>query len=237
MLLKACAGPLPYVQTSWMREHLPYWYSFTLYMTIHPFIKGRYLGVSARVREPRRRLRAPRDARPQPKEHESTSQANTASARVHSETSWLNLLVSKLTAMSDRIRTLEDALQQEYSIHQTLRRLLNSRASSFDFEIDDTYLEADRINTKEKFKEAEVYPDDSVPDPTHPLLSLELLEIKNGIEAYVTYPDENDGFNIATGHEDSTSEMIDAFGVLTIRDGHRVGFSGASAPEVCSSFS
>ena len=140
--------------------------------------------------------------------------------------------------MSDRIRTLEDSLQREYSVHQTLRHLLNSRIPSFNFEIDGTYLEINRVNVrKEKSKEAEAPSDDSVLDSTHPLLTPELLEIKNGIEAYVAFLDENDGSDTATGHEDPTSEMIDAFGVLTIRDGHRVVFSGASAPEVRSSSS
>ena len=89
---------------------------------------------------------------------------------------------------------------------------------------------------KAKSKELEVSSDGSVQDSTHPLLAPELLEIKDGFEGYASYsiPKNNTGASGDT-EEDSTSQMIGAFGILTVDNRQYVGLSGASAPEVCPS--
>ena len=83
---------------------------------------------------------------------------------------------SKLAAMSERIRALEDALAVESS-------------------------------------------------ETHPLLSPELLAIKQGIDSIDSYADRADG-------EDAENEMLSAFGTLSVSEGKTMRFLGASAAEV-----
>ena len=83
---------------------------------------------------------------------------------------------SKLAAMSERIRALEDALAVESS-------------------------------------------------ESHPLLSPELLAIKQGIDSIDSYADRADG-------DDAENEMLSAFGTLSVSEGKTMRFLGASAAEV-----
>ena len=91
-------------------------------MTFPP--TNKYSGGSTRVRrEPRRRVRV---AQPRPRAAGPSSQAQSPSVTENSQLGWRGSLLSELTAMSGRIHALEDALQQEYSLHQALRQIIFS---------------------------------------------------------------------------------------------------------------
>lgn len=60
---------------------------------------------------------------------------------------------------------------------------------------------------------------------THPLLSPELLAIKQGIDSIDSYADRADG-------DDAENEMLSAFGTLSVSEGKTMRFLGASAAEV-----
>ena len=61
---------------------------------------------------------------------------------------------------------------------------------------------------------------------SHPLLSPELLAIKQGIDSIDSYADRADG-------DDAENEMLSAFGTLSISDGRTMRFLGASPINVC----
>lgn len=171
-----------------------------------------------------------------------------AASSIHSEKSEkiAETVENKLTIMSNRIRDLEDALQLEFSTRRALEQMLCTRvtaasghekestlnilaSSESNLSNDDTFA-AQGIGsaaTKEKLAS----------EDTHPLLAADLLDIKKGIDQYASSsskaPEED--ANAEKEEPDATSELMGAFGMLSIRDGQYVRLLGASPAKVRSS--
>lgn len=116
---------------------------------------------------------------------------------------------AKLTAMSERIRALEDALQIEFSTH----KVQGSHSELIDDAVSGDGNAAARILER------------SI-GTVHPLLVPELLAVKNDIESFV--PVDKQG----VGDEDAAEDMMTAFGTLSIKDGKNMRFLGATATDV-----
>ena len=130
---------------------------------------------------------------------------------------------AKLTAMSERIRALEDALQIEFSARNQEARPALEHLSDVDTSADDN--SAARIASRSM-------------GAVHPLLIPRMLDIKKDIDAFI--PDSQSGrLRLGEGGggeedalEGAASDMMTAFGTLSISDGKNMRFLGASATEV-----
>ena len=174
-------------------------------------------------------------AEPEAQSSEPQQIDDPPSRTIQPDNSW-----TKLKLMSERIRALEDALQIEYATRQALERMLVSQRNSLDGKHDtadsskmqDVFQSNDAANTgpRETLSNLNSVNNDRI----HPLLTPNLLNIKKVVELHASAQSNTEVGNtddIPDG--ESTTDMISAFGMLSIRDGHTVRFMGASAAEVC----
>lgn len=133
---------------------------------------------------------------------DTPSAPTSSEGRVFAETSSLDAVKEKLRAMSLRISVLEDALHAEYSSHRGHAATGPPGALPFD--------EVKRARSVAQML-----------TPVHPLLSPELLRIKNDADAFALVHEE-----------DTDTEMLKSFGTLSISNGTTQRFLGASASDV-----
>lgn len=149
---------------------------------------------------------------------------------------------NKLAIMSNRIRDLEDALQLEFSTRRALEKMLCTRESASGSRERDPMssilvsLESE-ISNNDLFAEQGIgnpsTPENIASDDTHPLLAADLLNIKKCVDQNSSSSKVPNKSGDAHPEEpDETSEMMSAFGMLSIRDGQYVRLLGASAAEV-----
>lgn len=138
-----------------------------------------------------------------------------------------------MVAMSERIRALEDALKRECLARRaphpggtTDTQEKAGIKTRCELEVEEEKAEQERIGS---------YAQD-YSDTIHPLLTPTLLEIKYGVDALAIAADEIQNADESIRNEidsnSTASEMISAFGTLSISDGRSMRFLGTSATEV-----
>lgn len=139
--------------------------------------------------------------------------------------------------MSGRIRTLEEALQTECAEHRALQR--EFRSGGYEKRVHATGRLDETEDTIADSLSEGLYPRNGDASnrffaPSHPLLSPELLDIKEDMDIHASTQEqgtETEGKD-AEGSSTPTADVLNAFGTLSISDGRIMSFLGASVAGV-----
>ena len=129
--------------------------------------------------------------------------------------------------MSERIRALDDALQIEYATHQALEGMLLTQGNSLNGKHDPTHCFSKSQNDLRSKDTANIErretPSNSSNDNnnrTNPPLAPNRLNIKKIMELHASAPSNAvaENTDVIPGGG-STTDMINAFGMLSVQDG------------------